>query len=331
MTRPLLLAVLGLATAALAACSPRPAASDPAPLELERTIPLPDVKGRIDHLAIDPKGGRLFVAALENGTLEAIDLRAGRVMRQVAGLPEPQGIAFLPDRDELVVAHGGDGSVRFFRAFDLQAAGQVDLGEDADNVRLDPTSGRVVVGYGAGAFAVIDPATRAVLSRSPLPAHPEGFQLDGTRAYVNLPGAGRIGVADLATGGLVASWENRGRRWNYPLAIDRTTGEVAVAYRLPSRLVVFDPATGNPKQALATCSDSDDLFFDAPRGRLYVACGDGHVDVFQRHDGAYAKVANIATASGARTALFSPDLDRLYVAAPARGERGAAILVLRPR
>ena len=37
--------------------------------------------------------------------------------------------------------------------------------------------GRVVVGYGQ-AVAVIDPATHTVLRTVPLPAHPEGFQLE---------------------------------------------------------------------------------------------------------------------------------------------------------
>lgn len=330
-TAPLLKALLVMAALVPAACAPRSASGQAAPLVLERTIPLPDVKGRIDHLALDPAHGKLFVAALGNGTVEAVDLNTGRVAGRIAGLAEPQGLAFLPDRQELVVASGGDGSVRFYRAADLAPAGQAALGDDADNLRLDPASGRLVAGYGGGGLAVIDPATRAVVSRAPLPAHPEGFQLEGSRAYVNLPGAGAIGVADLAAGKLVARWPNRGRQANFPLALDNAAGEIGVVYRLPARLVVFDRRTGAERQALATCGDADDLFFDARRRRIYVACGSGEVEVFERGAARLTPLARILTSKGARTALFSPDLDRLFVAARADGGRPAAILVLRPQ
>jgi hypothetical protein len=104
-----------------------------------------------------------------------------------------------------------------------------------------------------------------------------------------------------------------------------------VVYRLPARLVTFDPARGAQRQALETCGDSDDLFFDEARGRLYVTCGDGKVDVFERNGGDLRRVARVATVPGARTSLFVTAEDRLFVAAPARGGRPAAILVLRPR
>jgi DNA-binding beta-propeller fold protein YncE len=318
-------------TIGLGACSPGGASGRAAALVLERTIPLADVKGRIDHLAVDPVHGRLFVAALGAGAVEAVDLSAGRVAGRITGLAEPQGLALVTERQELVVATGGDGSVRFYGAADLVLHGQVALGEDADNVRFDPAAKKVVVGYGSGALAVIDPATRAVVSRTLLPAHPEGFQLDGGRAYVNLPDAGAVGVADLTAGKLVATWPNRGRRLNFPLAVDRAAGEVGVVYRLPARLVTFDPATGAERQALATCGDADDLFFDAKRRRAYVACGSGHVDVFERNGAKLERRDRVATSRGARTALFSPDLDRLFVAARAQGGRPAAILVFRPQ
>jgi DNA-binding beta-propeller fold protein YncE len=326
----MLRAILGLASLVLAGCAPHSAAGGPAPLVLERTVPLPGVQGRIDHLALDRAHGRLFVAALGNGSVEAVDLAAGRVVRRIGGLAEPQGLAVLAVRGELAVATGGDGTLRFYRTGDLALVGQVKLGEDADNVRVDRATGQVVVGYGAGAFGTIDPATRKVVASTPLPAHPEGFQLAGSRAFVNLPDAGRIAVADLAAGRVVATWPNRGRRLNFPLAIDPKSGEIAVVYRLPARLVTLDPATGAERQALETCGDSDDLFFDARRARLYVACGGGQVDVFQRGAAGLTRIARIPTRPGARTALFDPEGDRLYVAARANGGREAAILVFLP-
>lgn len=328
---PRILAMSMWVAFALSACSPQSASGDTPPLALEQSIPLPDVAGRIDHLALDPDQKRLFVAALGNGTVEAVDLPSGRVVGRVRGLAEPQGLAVLSNRGELVVASGGDRSVRFYDLHSLSPTGRLQLGDDADNVRVDPRSGHVVVGFGSGALAIIDPATRRLVGKTPLPAHPEGFQLDGMHAYVNLPGAGRIGVADLSAGKLVATWPNGGRRLNFPLALDPSSGEVAVVYRLPARLVTFDPKTGAQKQVLPTCGDADDLFFDTRRSRVYVVCGAGQVDVFERRGASLQRIAEVATSPGARTGRFSPDTDRLYVAARAEAGRPAAILVFRPQ
>jgi DNA-binding beta-propeller fold protein YncE len=322
---------LAVLLAVLSGCGAPAARSQPAPLVLESTIVLKDVVGRIDHLAVDPVGRRLYVAELGNGTVDAIDLDRGAVVGRIRGLSEPQGVAFLAARGELAVASGGDGSLRFFRTADLAPVGSVALGSDADNVRQDRDTGRVVVGFGSGALAVVDPATRRIVSRVALPVHPEGFQLQGGRAYVNLPDAGRIAVMDLASGRELSSWPNDWRRFNFPLALDPQAGLAATAYRLPGTLAVLDLATGARRQTLGACGDADDLFFDGARKRLYVICGSGSVDVFEATPKGYARLARIPSRAGARTGIFAPQLDRLFVAArAASGSRDAAILVFRP-
>src|SRR6266446_8424220 len=131
-----------------------------APLVLEAKIPLGEVSGRIDHLSIDTKRQRLFVAELGNNSLGVVDLAAGKVLRRIAGLREPQGVAYAPFADSIYVANAGDGSVRVLRGEDLALVGRVELGDDADNVRVDAQRSRVLIGYGRGALAVIDPASR---------------------------------------------------------------------------------------------------------------------------------------------------------------------------
>ena len=84
------------------------------PLRLEKTIELPEVQGRIDHLSVDVKGQRLFVSALGNNTVEVIDIKAGKRLRTISGLQEPQGVLFVPAIDRLYVANAKDGSVRIF-------------------------------------------------------------------------------------------------------------------------------------------------------------------------------------------------------------------------
>jgi DNA-binding beta-propeller fold protein YncE len=323
---PIAAFLLGLAIASAAARAEEA-------LSLEGKIALPGVAGRIDHMAVDLGRKRLLVAALGNGTLEIVDLAGGQRVKQVAGLREPQGVGYAQKGDLVAVASAGDGSVRFFRAEDLAAAGSLALGSDADNVRIDPRTGNVVVGYGSGGLAIIDPEKRAKIGDIKLAAHPESFQVDlaSGRVFVNVPDPGQIAVVDLGTARQVASWTVAGLRANFPLAIDGGGTAVAVVFRHPAKLVLLDTKTGATTQQLDTCGDADDVFFDAKRRRIYVSCGAGAVDVFQSDAAGYRPLMRVETSSGARTSLFVPELDRLYIAAR-DGLLGsdAAILVFRP-
>src|SRR2546429_9735216 len=85
-------------------------------LKLVQTIPMPNVKGRIDHMDVDVKGKRLFVAGLENGSLEVVDLQAGKWLKSIPGFKKIQGVAYVSSRNKLFVASGDDGMLRVLRA-----------------------------------------------------------------------------------------------------------------------------------------------------------------------------------------------------------------------
>src|SRR6516165_6457281 len=200
-----------------------------APLVLEAKVPLGEVRGRIDHLGIDLRRQRLLVAELGNNSLGVVDLATAKVLHQIANLSEPQGVAYVPFSDSVFVANAGDGSVRVLRGEDLTLIGRIELGDDADNVRLDTAHKRVLVGYGKGALAVIDPASLTKTADIRLRGHPEGFQVDetGTQVFVNVPDAREIGVVDLATGS-TRSLPTQGAGSNFPMAIDGAAHQVLV-------------------------------------------------------------------------------------------------------
>jgi hypothetical protein len=301
------------------------------PLALDTKIPLGSVSGRIDHLAVDLNRQQLFVAELGNDSLGIVNLAARKMRSTMPGLKEPQGIGYEPSADTVYVANAGDGSVRLLWAEDLTSKGRIDLGEDADNVRIDTARHRVLVGYGKGALAVIEPKSRAKIADIPLKAHPEGFQIDegAARAFVNLPDAGQIAVVDLEKGQAVATLHTQGHRANFPMALDREAGRVLAVFRSPPRLLVLSNE-GAVIADVDTCGDADDVFVDAKRRRVYVSCGAGVVDVFEEGAGSYQRIARIPTASGARTSLFVPELDRLFVAVRASSGEPAAIWVFQP-
>jgi DNA-binding beta-propeller fold protein YncE len=305
-------------------------ATDETALVLESKLPLGDVRGRIDHLAVDLKRKRLFVAELGNDSVGVVDLAARKLLRRITGLKEPQGVGYVASVDALYVANARDGAVRIFNGEDYAAVGRIDLGDDADNIRVDPATNAVLVGYGAGAIAQIDPITRKKTADIPLGAHPEGFQLAaGTnQIFVNLTNRRSIAVIDRASGRQSATWATGDLAGNFAMALDEAGRRVVVVFRNPVRLGVFAMSSGEKVAERDTCGDSDDVFVDAKRNRVYVSCGDGHIDVFDA-EGAYGRLARIPTEPGARTSLFIPAMDRLAVAVRATAALPAAIWVYR--
>ena len=301
------------------------------PLVLEAKIPLGDVSGRIDHLAIDLKRQRLLVAEFGNNSLGVVDLAAGKVLSRIPGLAEPQGVAYVPSSDGVFVANAGDGSVRVLRGEDLAPIGHIELGDDADNVRVDTAHKRVLVGYGKGALAVIDPVSLSKTADIRLKAHPEGFQIDqtGTQVFANVPDAREISVVDLA-GGSTQSLPTQGAGANFPMAIDGEAHRILVVFRSPPTLMALSSQDGYVAAKIETCGDADDVFVDRKRGRVYVSCGEGVVDVLEPDEAGYRRLARVPTVAGARTSLFVPELDRLFVAVRAGSNEPASIWVFRP-
>lgn len=323
MTRSVVFAAVLLALTSAAAHSQQ------APLSLEEKIPLGAISGRIDHMAIDLSRRRLIVAELGNGSVGVVDLARRVVLRTLTGFDEPQGVGFLAATDAIYVANGGDGSVRLFAAANFKPLRTIALDHDADNVRGDESAAQIYVGHGEGGIAVIDRAG-SVVADITLPAHPESFQLDtgARRIYVNLPDADQVGVIDAAAGKRTGAWTMQGMRGNFPMALDRANGRIVIGTRRPPRLLAL---TKNGKVAASAplCGDADDIFIDAKRSRIYASCGEGVVDVFDSN-AEMQRIGEMRTAPGARTSLWVPALDRLFVAVRATGGEPAAIWVLRP-
>jgi DNA-binding beta-propeller fold protein YncE len=286
-------------------------------LKLIKAIPLPDVRGRIDHFAIDTQGQRLFMAALGNDTVEVIDLAAGKRIRSIAHCSTPQGLAFLPAENRLVIANGGSGEAQFVNATSFEIAKIIGGMPDADNVRCDTKAGLVYVGYGDGVLAVISATNGDVVGRIKLEGHPESFQLEqkGSRIFVNVPDAGHIAVVDREKRAVIAVWPMKQFRGNFPMTLDEANHRLIVGCRHPARLAVIDTSTGKIVSDLEISGDTDDLFYDTKRRQIYVSCGAGVIDVIdQRSPDSYQLREHVSTVSGARTSFFSADREELYLA-----------------
>jgi len=300
------------------------------PLRKIAAIPLHGVAGRIDHLAFDAEHERLFVAALGNDTVEVLDTASNAHLTSLRGFHEPQGLAIVPDFGAAAVANGGTGTLQLLDAQTFATRWTVEIGGDADNVRYDAAAKQLYVAAEGGLYRV-DPATGRVSGRVAIDGHPESFQLEaaGKRAFANLPGvlSAQVVVGDRERGDVVARWSSLGCRSNYPMAFDEATMRLLIGCRLPARLTMLDARSGGVVATKEVVGDTDDLFFDATRQRIYVIGGEGYVDVFQRAGDAIERTARVATRSGARTGLWVAAAGRLYVAAPARDGQEAEVRV----
>jgi DNA-binding beta-propeller fold protein YncE len=299
------------------------------PLRLQKTIPLPDVQRRIDHMFLDITKSRLFVAALGNNTVEVIDISQGKRIHTIAGLREPQGVLYLADVNRLYVANRDDGTLRLFDGASYELLKTISLGENADNIRFDAERKHVYIGYGGDALGVVNEDGMKV-GEIKLDAHPESFQLEknGPRLFVNMPRSRKVAVADRTTGAVIATWGTGGASSNYPMALDEDDHRLFIVCRLPARLVVLDTRTGKVVEKLPVVGDSDDVFYDRARKRVYATGGEGAISVFQQQDlDHYTQIAHVPTIKGARTSFFSPDLSELFVAARRDGSEPAAIRV----
>jgi hypothetical protein len=290
-----------------------------------RSIELPGVRGRIDHFAVDLEGQRLFVAALGADQVEIVDLKSGKRIAQLTGFREPQGLVYVPPLRRLFVAAGESGEVV---AFDGDKRVGVTTGlPDADNMRYSASTGRLVVGYGSG-LAMLDPATLAIVARIALPGHPEAFELaeKGPQIFVNVPDVGRIVVVDRNTAKSNMQWAIAPDVANFPMALDEAAHRLYVGTRRPARVLAFDTTTGHRAAQAPLCGDVDDLFLDPAQARLMAVCGEGAVDELPTPDLDEGRTRRTRTAAGARTGLYVPSTNTLFIAAPA-GILGVARII----
>jgi len=314
------------------------------PLRLVQTISLPNVKGRLDHMDVDVKGKRLFVAGLENGTFEVVDLQAGKWVRSIPGFKKAQGALFVPDLNKLFLASGDDGMVRVFRGDTLELLDSIHLEPGPNRVVYEPKSKLVYVGYGGkdagkdyGEIGIIDARQDKHVGDIKVVAHPSEILLDksGTTLFVFSSVANRLQVIDASKREVVSTWTVAS---DHPgdAAFDEATSRLFVGTRTPAEMVVMDSKSGKEVAYLPTAEGMDGVYFDAGRKRVYVSGGRelpvGFAYVYQQKDADhYESIGKIPTRGGAGTSFWSSDLNRYYVAAPATEKEGATILVYTPQ
>ena len=323
---------------------PSATAQNPEPLRLVETIKMPNVKGRIDHMDVDAKGKRLFVAGLENGSVEVVDLEISKWMQSIPGFKKPQGISYVSSLNKMFVASGDDGRLRVFRGDNLDLIDSIKLDLGANRIAFDPGKKLIYVGYGGkdagkdyGEVGIVDAISNKKISDIQVAAHPAQMLLDrsGKTLFVFISVASKIEVIDTRTRRVVATWAVGSQRPGDG-AIDDSAHRLFIGTHAPPEMTAMDSRTGKEVAELPTVEGMDGVYFDRARRRIYVSggreMGEGFVYVYQQHKPErYEMIGKIPTRPGAGTSLWSAELNRYYVAAPAHDREPAAILVFAPQ
>src|SRR5712671_4506960 len=318
-------------------------AQSAAPLHLVQTISMPNVKGRIDHMDVDVKGKRLFMAGLENGSLEVVDLQAGKWLKSIPGFKKTQGVAYVPSLNKVFVASGDDGMLRVFRGDTLELLDSIKLDLGPNRVVYDPHTELLYVGYGGkdagkdyGQVGVIDAKTNKHIGDIKVDGHPGELLLDqsGKTLFVFVSATSKVQVVDTNKREVVSTWRVSSQR-NGDGAFDERTHRLFIGTRTPPRMIVMDSQTGKEIASLPTVEGMDGVYFDPRLKRIYISGGRdydvGYIFAYQQKDADhYETIGKIPTKSGAGASFWSPELNRYYVAAPAHENEGAAVLVFEP-
>lgn len=301
-------------------------------LTLKSTVTLPNVHGGFDLMTVDLKGQRLFVSAEDNHSLEVIDLKTNSPICSIPNLDQPHWIFYYTEKNRFYVATGGDGKVTEFDGDSYQHVKGFDFKAACNNLRFDKQSNQLWVGVGSsfGALGVIDLIQDKIIKQIPLSGYLKQFELDGNKIYVNIPGKNSIDVVDRKANKVVASWPIKIAEQNVPMALDTAHQRLFIGCR-SGKLAVISTQDGAIVTKLPINQETDGVYYDQKRSRIYVSCGEGLIDIFQQKDALhYKNIGKITTAKGAATSLYSPALDELFLAVPQSENQKASIRIYQP-
>jgi len=314
---------------------PYNAAADSPSLERIQTILLNGKPGKLDHLIVDGKSERLFQANKVNNTLDVVDVKAGKLVKQITGQAGIQGMAYAADLERLYAGLGTGGFCNIFDGKSYKLLKTIKFTDDADNVRYDPRTHLVYVAHAEKGLGVIHGKSLELKADINLPGSAESFQLETARPrlYLNTPSPSQVVVIDTDKNEVVKTYPLKMAAANFPLALDETSHRLFIGCRKKPMVVVMDSETGTEIAGVEIPADTDDLFYDAKRKRIYVSCGEGYLVVIRQIDADhYELLEKVPTVKDARTSYFEPETGRLYLSAPRQqGKNGPEIWVYQAR
>ncbi len=311
-----------------------------APLVLIHTTPLPGVQGDFDHFAADVKGNRLFLTAEDHHSVEVFELSSGKLLQSVGGFDTPHSILYMPEKNELFVIDGGDGTCKILSGDNYKNVKTLKVGPEADSMVYDPSTKHLFVGVGGGEakmdhslLVVIDAASGKTVGEMRVNSEnieAMAVEKSGPRLFANIRDKHEIGVIDRVKLTLLKTWPLDGVQQNTPMALDEANHRLLVVGRKPGKLVVLDSDSGRIISTLSCVDGADDMTLDIPNNRLYITGAEGFVDVFERlSPDRYQFLTKLPTGFRGKNSILVPQLKQFYASVSKNGDKPAELKVYR--
>ncbi len=284
-------------------------------LILEQKVPLQGVEGKLDHLAVDAKGKRLFVANKVNNTLDIIDLQANKLIKQIPDQIKVSGVDYSADLNMLFVGNG-DGHCNAFeckdfkKVFSVKAAG-------ADNLHYQAST-RLVYVANDESLTVLDAQTGETKGLVKLPGHSQGFALDekNARIYIVIQKPQLIGLIDLKKYEVVEKFPVTLSDIPSPIAFSASDERLFIGCRQKPCILVMDSRTGKELTTVAIPGGVDDVHYDPKTKRIFASCGEKSLIAIEKKGEKYEMISSCTTPALAKTCAYSPELNKIYLAVP---------------
>jgi DNA-binding beta-propeller fold protein YncE len=317
---------------------PQARAGDQPPLKLIATTSLPELVGDLEFFAPDLKSDRLFLCAENSGTVEVFNLHSGKRLHTIKGFGNPHDIVYLPAQNKLVVSDGGDdfGWAYLVDAADYKIVDKIKLPADTDEAVFDPADGYFYIESSSGEpggkthlLNIIDTKSFKLVGTISLPGRAsEAMAVDhaGNKLYINNTGTSEVLVVDLRSHDILSKLTLPGASHLNGLALDKANHRVFSATRQPAQFWVLDTDTGKIVATMPCTEYNDHMIFDAARKRIYITGTDKASVIDQKDADHYVKVADVPTAYRAKTSIFIPELNRIYIAVSGKDMSGKPLV-----
>jgi DNA-binding beta-propeller fold protein YncE len=355
--------VVALAAAAWAGPRASVFAEDTPPLKLMKTIELTDVRSTVpdvssgdlaknltttrmvgvanhfDHLTPDLKNNRLFVVPEDNKTIEVYDIRTGKFVHSIKGIGVGHSVVWRPDIDRIFVTDGTDGDLKIFNGTTYDLIKSVKLLADSDATGYDPVTHYLYIADGGldaklnyTFLEIVNTDTGEKVGQIKIDSNrleAMAVEQGGSRLFLNMTEKNSIGVIDRKKNVVAAVWPLTDCKVNASVAIDEKNHRLFAACR-DGHMNILDSDTGKFLQNLPISTGVDDMTFDPASQRVYVATGEGFVNVFKEIDADhYQAIGKIPTGPLGKTGLLVPSMNEYFVAVPPHGDKCAEVMVFK--
>jgi DNA-binding beta-propeller fold protein YncE len=301
------------------------------------TTRMPGVQNHFDHLTPDLKNNRIFIVPEDNKSIEVYDLGTGKLIHSIKGIGVGHSVVYRADINRIFVTDGSDGDLKIFDGTSYALLNKVKLLIDSDATGYDPQTHLLFIANGGldakmdyGLLSIVDTNSGEHVGDIKIESNRlEAMVLEksGPRLFLNMTEKNSIGVIDRNKKAVVATWPVTGCKVNAAVAVDEAHHRLFVACR-DGNMFVMNSDTGKVLQGFPIGTGVDDMVYDPTSQRIYVACGEGIVNVFKQTDADhYTSIGKIPSGPLGKTGLLIPERQRYYVAVPPHGATPAEVLI----